>query len=173
VLCAPFVGGTGYGIPNWLLKLIAKAATFLGFGRVQFVKDKLERPFAGNNLTSDRIRFERNQTIVKMFPGLALGPPTARWISVMIDGIEEVMTMDFLRRIEIPSLIIAPSNDEIVPYAIYEELSQKFRAGKLITVPGSKHEVLQERDVFRAQALGAIEAFIPGSDADPTIFMTE
>lgn len=173
VLCAPFVGGTGYGIPNWLLKLVANTATFLGFGWVQFVKDKRERPFPGNNLTSDRIRFERNQTIVKRFPGLALGPPTARWIAVMIDGIEEVMTMDYLRRIEIPSLIIAPSNDEIVPYATYEELSQKFRAGKLITVPGAKHEVLQERDVFRAQALGAIEAFIPGSDADPTIFMTE
>jgi len=173
VLCAPFVGGTGYGIPNWLLKFLAKAATYLGFGRMRFVRDRLERPFTGNNLTSDRIRFERNQTIVKTHPGLALGPPTARWIAVMIDTIEEVMTMDFLRRIEIPSLIIAPSNDEIVPYAVYEALSQKFRAGKLITIPGSKHEVLQERDVFRAQALAAIEAFIPGSDADPTIFMTE
>jgi lysophospholipase len=174
VLCAPFVGGKGYGIPNGLLKFLADAATLLGFGWVQFVKDNLlDRPFTGNNLTSDRIRFERNQTIVKVFPELSLGPPTARWISVMIDGIGEVMTMDFLRRIEIPCLIIAPSNDEIVPYAVYEELSQKFRAGKLITVPGSKHEVLQERDVFRAQVLGAIEAFIPGSDADPTIFMTE
>jgi lysophospholipase len=173
VLCAPFVGGKAYGVPNWLLKSLANAATLLGFGWVQFTKDRVERPFAGNNLTSDRVRFERNQTIVRMFPGLALGPPTARWISVMIDGIEEVMTMDFLRRIEIPSLIIAPSNDEIVPYTVYEQLSQKFRAGKLITVPGAKHEILQERDVFRAQALGAIEAFIPGSDADPTIFMSE
>ena len=91
----------------------------------------------------------------------------------MIDGIEQVTTMDFLRRIEIPSLVIAPSNDEVVPYALYEELSQKFRAGKLISVPGAKHEVLQERDVFRVQALGAIEAFIPGSDADPGIFRSE
>jgi lysophospholipase len=174
VLCSPFVGGKGYGIPNWLLKFVADAATLFGFGWVQFVKDNLlDRPFTGNNLTSDRIRFERNQTIVKMFPALSLGPPTARWISVMIDGIEEVMTMDHLRKIEIPCLVIAPSNDEIVPYAVYEQLSQKFRAGKLITVPGAKHEVLQERDVFRAQVLGAIEAFIPGSDADPTIFMSE
>jgi lysophospholipase len=174
VLCSPFVGGKGYGIPNWLLRFVADAATLFGFGWVQLVKDNLlDRPFTGNTLTSDRIRFERNQTIVKMFPGLALGPPTARWISVMIDGIEEVMSMDHLRRIEIPCLVIAPSNDEIVPYSTYEELSQKFRAGKLITVPGAKHEVLQERDVFRAQVLGAIEAFIPGSDADPTIFMSE
>jgi len=173
VLCAPFIGATGYKMPNWLLKFLANAATLFGFGSVQFVKDKLDRPFAGNNLTSDRIRFERNQTIVKTFPGLALGPPTARWIAAMIDGIEQVMTMDHLRKIEVPCLVIAPSNDEIVPYASYEELSQIFRAGKLITISGAKHEVLQERDVFRSQALGAIEAFIPGSDADPSMFMTE
>jgi lysophospholipase len=174
VLCAPFIGATGYKMPNWLVRFLANAATLTGFGWVQLVKDNLlNRPFAGNNVTSDRIRFERNQTIVKMFPELALGPPTARWISVMIDGIDEVMSMDHLRKIEVPCLVIAPSNDEIVPYAIYEELSQKFRAGKLITIAGAKHEILQERDVFRAQALGAIEAFIPGSDADPSMFMSE
>lgn len=173
VLCSPFVGGRAYGMPNWLLKFVANAATLLGFGRVQFTKDQLERPYQGNNLTSDRTRFERNQTIVRMAPELALGPPTARWISVMIDTIERVTTMDHLRRIEIPCLIVAPSGDEIVPYSAYEQLSQKFRAGKLITIPGAKHEVLQERDVFRAQVLAAIAAFIPGSDADPMLFMSE
>jgi lysophospholipase len=171
VLCAPFIGATGYRIPNWLVKFLARASTVFGFGWVQFTPDRRERPFVGNNVTSDRIRFERNQTIVKTLPGLALGPPTARWIAVMIDGIESVMTMDHLRKIEVPTLIIAPSNDEIVPYACYEQLSQKFRAGKLITIAGSRHEVLQERDVFRAQALGAIGAFIPGSDADPSMFI--
>lgn len=172
-LCAPFIGATGYKMPNWMLKFLANAASLFGLGWIQFVKDRRDRPFAGNPLTSDRSRFERNQTIVTEFPDLALGPPTARWISVMIDGIEQVMTMDHLRKIEVPCLIIAPSGDEIVPYSCYEELSQKFRAGKLITIAGSKHEVFQERDLFRAQALGAIEAFIPGSDADPTIFMSE
>jgi lysophospholipase len=172
-LCAPFVGATGYKVPNWLLKLAANAATLFGFGWVQFVKDRKERPFAGNPLTSDRVRYERNQTIVKTSPGLALGPPTARWISIMIDQIETIMTIAHLRKIEVPSLIIAPSSDEVVPYDCYEDLSQKFRAGKLIAIPGARHEVLQERDIFRAQALAAIEAFIPGSDADPSIFVTE
>lgn len=173
VLCAPFVGSTGYSIPNWALKLLARSATLFGLGWVQFVRDELERPFAGNKLTSDPVRFERNQTIVATHPQLGLGPPTARWISAMIDGIQDVMTMNHLRRIEIPSLILAPSADEIAPYASYERLSQIFRAGKLITIPGARHELLQERDVFRAQALSAIDAFIPGSDADPTLFMSE
>ena len=57
-----------------------------------------------------------------------------------------------------------------MPYALFEDLSKKFRAGKLLTIAGSRHEILQERDIFRSQALAAIEAFIPGSDSEPTGF---
>jgi lysophospholipase len=66
--------------------------------------------------------------------------------------------------------VLAPSNDEVVPYHYFEEFSRKFRAGKLITISGAMHELFNERDVFRAQALSAIEAFIPGSDAEPMVF---
>jgi len=174
VLISPFVGAAGLGIPNWLLKLLANAATFFGFGWIQFSRDTLlNRPFKGNTITSDPVRFARNQAIAQAHPQLGLGPPTARWISVMIDAIEDVMTMDHLRKIEVPSLVIAPSNDQIVPYEKLEELSRKFRAGKLLTIPGSEHEILQERDIFRQQALAAIDAFIPGSDADPGQYSSE
>ena len=167
-LVAPFVGATGLGIPNWLLKIMANASTLSGFGWIQFSRDTLaNRPFEGNPLTSDRARFTRNQAIIQAQPKLGIGPPTARWIATMIDAIEEVNTMDYLRKIEVPCLVIAPANDQIVPYAELEALSRKFRAGKLLTIPGSQHEVLQERDIFREQALAAIAAFIPGSDADP------
>jgi lysophospholipase len=173
VLLAPFVGASGYRIPNPVLKLIARTATLFGFGGIQFVEDSAERPFAGNKVTSDPVRFERNNAIVAQWPVLGLGPPTARWISAMIDAIETVTTMDHLRRIEIPTLILAPSNDEVVPYPAFEALSRRFRAGKLITIAGARHEMLQERDIFRNQVLAAIEAFIPGSDADPTLYMSE
>ena len=167
-LVAPFVGATGLGIPIWLLKILANLATLFGFGGIQFSRDTLlKRPFEGNPLTSDPARFARNQAILQTSPKLGVGPPTARWISTMIGAIEEVTTMDHLRKIEIPCLVIAPVNDQIVPYAELEALSRKFRAGKLLTIAGAQHEVLQERDIFRQQALAAIAAFIPGSDADP------
>ncbi len=167
-LIAPFIGATGLGIPNGLLRILANLATAFGMGWVQFSRDNLlNRPFETNNLTSDPQRFARNQAIVRAHPELGIGPPTARWIASMIGAIDEVNTMDHLRKIEVPCLVIAPANDRIVPYAEMEALSRKFRAGKLLTIPGSEHEVLQERDVFREQALAAIAAFIPGSDADP------
>lgn len=167
-LVAPFIGAKGLGVPNWLLKIVANLATMTGFGWVQFSRDTLlTRSFEGNTLTSDPVRFARNQAIARTHPKLGIGPPTARWIATMIAAIEEVNTMDYLRRIEVPCLVIAPANDQIVPYSELEALSRKFRAGKLLTIPGAQHEVLQERDIFREQALAAIFAFIPGSDADP------
>ena len=169
VLVAPFIGAAGIGMPGWMLKFLARAATLVGCGWVHFSRDR-PKTFQQNNVSSDPVRYERNRHIVQTHPELGLGPPTARWISVMIDTIERVMTIDFLKRIEIPSLILAPSADKVVPFAAYEELSQKFRAGKLIAIAGAAHEVLQERDVFRVQALAAIDAFIPGSEADPALF---
>lgn len=170
VLAAPFIGMESIGMPRPLLKLLAGTATLFGLGWVQFSRDFLHRPFAGNAVTSDPARYERNRLIIQTNPQLGLGPPTARWISVMIDTIETVMTIDFLKRIEIPCLVIAPSADRVVPYSDFEDLSRRFRACKLITIAGAGHEVLQDRDVFRSQALAAIEAFIPGSDADPASF---
>ena len=170
-LVAPFVGATGLGIPNWLLKILANLATVFGLGWIQFSRDTLlNRPFKSNTLTSDPTRFARNQAIIQTHPQLGIGPPTARWIATMINTIEEVTTMDHLRKIELPCIVIAAANDQIVPYEALEALSRKFRAGKLLTVSGSQHEVLQERDVFREQALAAINAFIPGSDAQPELY---
>ncbi|MDO6965307.1 alpha/beta fold hydrolase [Rhizobium alvei] len=170
VLCAPFVGATGLGASVGLMKFLSGLATWTGFGWVQFSKDRPYRTFENNVLTSDPQRFARNETLARTWPSLALGPPTARWIRTMLRTIEEVQTLDHLKKIRIPCLILAPSGDRIVPYRHFEELSQKFRAGKLVTIQGAEHELLQERDLFRNQALAAIAAFLPGSDSDPMIF---
>ena len=148
-------------------------ATIAGLGWMQFSSDIRFRPFTDNVLTSDPKRYLRNQTIYRTHPELSIGPPTARWIHEMVKAIDRVRTMEHLGKIMVPTLILAPTLDGIVPYAAMEELSQKFRAGKLLTVHGSRHEILQERDLFRNQALAAIEAFIPGSDAEPLVLDTE
>jgi len=42
---------------------------------------------------------------------------------------------------------------------VQEELSRNFRAAQLIPVIGARHELFQERDIYRAQALAALDAF--------------
>jgi alpha-beta hydrolase superfamily lysophospholipase len=37
------------------------------------------------------------------------------------------------------------------------------RAGALVTIPGARHEMMMERDVYRSQFWAAFDAFVPGS----------
>jgi lysophospholipase len=76
------------------------------------------------------------------------------------------MTPNHLFSITIPTVVIAPTRDGVVPYIAQERLSRYFRAGQLVPVNGARHEIFQERDVYRSAALAAFHAFIPGSDAE-------
>lgn len=164
VLMAPFVGLGGQKLSPKNIHRISTLATFTGFGRICLTSDEPLKPFDDNPLTSDQLRFERNNEIIRRFPHLALGPPTARWLYEAQKTMKRVSSARHLASITVPTVIVAPGNDPIVPYAYQEKLSQYFRACQLVPVPGSRHEILQERDRFRAQALAAFDAFIPGGE---------
>ena len=158
-LCSPFVGLGGQSVsPRWI-KTVATALTWTGFGGKQLGRDNRERDFDGNPLTSDAERFARNIAIANGHPELFIGRPTARWLYEVMKIMPKVTRQDHLTRITIPTLLLAPVLDTITPYAVQEELSRNFRAAQLIPVIGARHELFQERDIYRAQALAAIDAF--------------
>jgi lysophospholipase len=165
VVAAPFIGLARQKVPHWLLAMLARAACILGLGKKQLSKDTGARPFEGNALTSDIDRFDRYVTLTQEQPQLSLGPPTARWLSEMFSAIKKVNRPDHLSAIMIPTLMLGATADPIVPFRAIERLSQYFRAGRLIPVHGARHELFQERDLYRDQAMAATLAFIPGSDA--------
>jgi lysophospholipase len=166
VVTAPFVGLARQKAPQWLIALMARSACLLGFGKKQLSKDLGTRPFEGNPLTSDPARFARYAALCDAHPQLALGPPTARWLSEMFTAIRNVNRPNYLSSIMIPTIVLAATADPIVPFQTVERLSQYFRAGQLIPINGARHEIFQERDLYRHQALAATLAFIPGSDAE-------
>ncbi|MGW9229420.1 alpha/beta fold hydrolase [Pseudorhizobium sp. NPDC055634] len=163
-LSAPYVGLRHDTWPVGVIRQIAALASWTGFGRLSAERERLNRPFAGNPLTSDAARFARNAALLAAHPELAVGPPTYRWLHETLKGVTRVTRQEHLTRITIPTLILAPVLDGIIPYAAQEELSRNFRAGQLVTINGARHEIFQERDIYRAQALAAIEAFMPGLD---------
>ncbi len=165
VVTAPFIGLARQKAPQWLIALIARTACILGFGKSQLSKDLGARPFEGNALTSDPARFGRYAALIEAQPQLALGPPTARWLSEMFAAIKKVNRPDHLSAIMIPTLVLGATADPIVPFHAIERLSQYFRAGRLIPINGARHEIFQERDLYRNQALAATLAFIPGTGA--------
>ncbi|RVQ05913.1 serine aminopeptidase domain-containing protein, partial [Sinorhizobium meliloti] len=120
----------------------------------------------GNVLTADDRRYARNLALIDARPQLRVGPPTARWLSEAFRTIRRVLKHEHLTRITIPAVILAPTADKLVPYLPVERLASNFRAGHLIPIDGARHELLQEADRYRAQAMAAILAFLPGADAE-------
>lgn len=169
VLLSPFVDLGGQKLSAGKIYLLSALLRWTGLGRLRLTSDSPLAPFEGNPVTSDPERYRRNQEILRAHPELALGPPTARWLYEAQSTMRKVSNPAHLASIMVPTVMISPGNDVLVPFASQERLSHYFRAAQFVPVPGARHELLQERDRYRAQALAAIEAFIPGSDEGPAV----
>lgn len=165
VLSAPFVGLHGEAMSAGKIFTLARLLCWAGLGNSRMSSSSKPPNFTTNVLTSDKIRFDRNTDINTQIPEVALGGPTARWLYECSKAIKRVNDPAHLTQITIPTLLLAPVLDGVVPFSAQEHLARHFRAGQLLSVPGARHELLQEDDRYRQQALAAIHAFIPGSDA--------
>ncbi|MEP9355318.1 alpha/beta hydrolase [Xanthobacter sp. KR7-65] len=119
--------------------------------------------FEGNPVTSDRGRFERTQALARTFPQLDLGAPTIGWLAGAYQTMAELTHPDTIARIRQPLLIIAAGGERLVSNKAIEHFSARLIAGAHVVVPASRHELLMERDIFRAQFWAAFDAFVPGT----------
>ncbi len=172
-LLAPFVELGGQAVGHRTIGFLAALATWLGLGFLPLSRDKGSLPFSRNLLTHDAARFTRNTAIVEAQSGLSLGPPSARWLHETFRAIRRVSQRQHLTRIRVPTIVLAPTQDRLVPYIAMERLARNFRAGHFIPIDGARHELLQESDYYRAQAMAAIEAFIPGNSPEMTEDISE
>jgi lysophospholipase len=123
----------------------------------------MQRPFIGNLLTSDPVRYARNVAVLEAEPALAIGWPTVAWTDSAFRVMGELAEPGYPGRIRQPILIIASGQDGIVSTPAIDEFAVRLRAGSHLIVPGARHELLMEQDRFRAQALAAFDAFVPGT----------
>jgi len=168
VLASPFVALGGQSMSQRQIAVIARLASLTGLGKRTFRKGEPPLGFTDNVVTSDARRFARNMAIYAEHPELSIGWPTARWLNETLGAMARVTHQDHLTRIRIPTLLLCATADALVPRKAVNDLARIFRAARLIEIDGARHELFQEADRFRAQALAAVEAFIPGSDAEDT-----
>ncbi|WP_309084795.1 alpha/beta hydrolase [Chelativorans sp.] len=149
-------------LPLRLAKGLAKTLCALGLGRMYVAghgRRGKEVPFQPNALTSDLARYERNQALVRAFPELFVGGPTAAWLNGAWAAARTVSDPDFKASIRLPILFLAAGRDQVVSTPMVERYARGLRSGKVLTIDGARHEILQEADFFREQALAAFEAF--------------
>ena len=166
VLSAPMIDlpGRATSLPARVL-LRAMRLTGQGGNYVPGGSDALTgvQSFINNPFTSDPVRFARNAAILEEDPTLGLASPTVAWADTALKTMRGFRAANYPSQIRQPILILAASNDTIVSTAAIEEFAYHLRAGSHLVIAGSKHEILQEQDRYRAQFWAAFDAFVPGT----------
>lgn len=119
--------------------------------------------FINNPLTSDPVRYARNAAILEEDPRLGTASPTIAWVDAAFKAMQTFKGAHYPSAIRQPILMLAASSDAIVSTAAIEEFAYHLRAGSHLVIAGSKHEILQEQDRYRAQFWAAFDAFVPGT----------
>jgi lysophospholipase len=150
-------------IPTALLRIMRMAGQ--GGRYVPGGSDELTgvSSFVNNPLTSDPVRYARNAAILEEDPTLGIAAPTVAWADTAFSAMRTFRGASYPSDIRQPILMLAASNDEVVSTAAIEEFAYHLRAGSHLVIAGSKHEILQEQDRYRAQFWAAFDAFVPGT----------
>jgi lysophospholipase len=164
VLSAPLLTLTGFPIPMPAIGLLANVLLGLGLGGRLLGPQRDAVPFEANQVTSDPVRYKRNRGIFAAHPQLATGGPTVRWVRSACRAAARVQEQAFVEKFRVPTLFVAAGADTIVSTPAVEAYARRLRSGSVLVVDGARHELLQERDIFRAQFLAAFDAFVPGTE---------
>ncbi len=168
VLLAPMIALPGMR-RSWVTRATVKTLRLTGFGGMYVpggdASVMMQRPFIGNLLTSDPVRYARNVAVIEAEPELSIGWPTVAWTDSAFKAMRQLSDPAVPTKIRQPMLIIAAGHDQIVSTPAIDEFSIRLRAGSHLIVPGSRHEMLMEQDRYRMQVLAAFDAFVPGTFA--------
>lgn len=122
----------------------------------------VRRSFEDNILTADPRQFQRLATTMTQLPDLAVGSPTIRWIAGALRMMARFADPRYAVETLTPILVVAAGADRIVDTAAVERFAIRLKAGRCITIPNSRHQLIMERDAVTAQFWAAFDAFIPG-----------
>jgi lysophospholipase len=150
-----------------LVRWLVRIADWIGFGAMMIPGGReeslfLTRPFAGNILTGDARQYERLKVATTQLPRLAIGAPTIRWLNGAFDLMARFALPRYPVETLTPILIIAGGADTLVDTAAIERFAIRLKAGRCVTIPGARHQVIMERPAIDAQFWAAFDAFIPG-----------
>jgi lysophospholipase len=122
--------------------------------------------FAGNPLTSDRRRWERDSGTLEAAPHLGLGGPTFAWLHAARRSLKEMKSIEKPRA---PVLIVAAGRDRVVDNEGIRRLARDVPGIAITFIPDARHEILSERDEIRQQFLAAFDSFITTSGVSGSV----
>jgi lysophospholipase len=155
----PGVVGAAFSAPMWGLNAPAYARvlvnTLCALGRGEAFAPTtpqkwLTEPFEGNQVTHSTVRFARNQALFLAEPAIQIGGSTNGWLKASFDLFDS-FTPDRLGKLDVPVLVVSGEAETIVANTSHVRIAGQVPNGTYRTIPGAKHELLNERDDLRDQ----------------------
>lgn len=114
-------------------------------------------PFAGNMLTSDPDEYAVMKAQLAAHPELALGGPTLAWLH---EALKEMRALARLPAPAVPALTYLGAEEAIVDPAPIHRRMAAWPGGRLVVLPGARHEVMMERPAIRSQVFDGMPALL-------------
>jgi len=167
ILCAPMLGINPRGAPWWLVERIARYLS-RKTPSAEFVwglaaRDQLTLPFALQIVTSDPVRYARNQALLAANPELRLNGPTWGWLAAAIRSIARMHAPGYAEAIATPSLLFGAGRDRVCETPAIAAFAARMPRARFLAIDGAEHELLMERDVFRIPLWSAFDDFMKKS----------
>jgi lysophospholipase len=150
VLTAPMMDVNTGAYPKAIARFLAKAGNKLGFsesyvfGHSEYHPTK--EPFEDNLLTHDRERFFKHRRMQLENPYFNIGGVTFGWLDATFDSISMLLDKNFLEKIQIPLLLIAAGEEEVVDNEPLKKVCEWLPSCQMKIYPQARHQILAEID---------------------------
>ena len=165
ILSAPMLAPAGGGMPEWTAQLIARIMCIFGRSKRRAwkpIENPLE-PYVPRQglLTHDADRYSDEFFWFRKRPFVRLGPASWRWVERAYASTRKLRNRRRLMQMDIPTLILATSTDELVDHPTIERAVHLMpKAEMKLFGPESAHEIFRGVDDVRDSALDACFAFL-------------
>ena len=161
---APMLGlRLGSNVAQRSVRLLTASMARLGLGSSYVLgggpSGPIEVDFADNILTSDPVRYERMQCVLRVEPNLMIGAPTMGWLHASLQAIDEVAREDYLTAIKVPAMIFLAEEDALITGTSIRHAALEMAHAELVSIPGARHEILIEQDIHRRRFWAGFSRF--------------
>jgi lysophospholipase len=123
-------------------------------------RDPLELRFEQNAVTSDRARWDRNQSYLRTQPFLRINGPTFGWLGAAFRSMARMRKASYAEGIATPLLLFGAGHDQIVKTEAIRDFAKHLPKGRYVELADAQHEILQENDAIRARFWSEFDAFV-------------
>lgn len=119
-----------------------------------------EMPYEGNDLTTDRFRYKRTQSLVRIHPTLRLWGVTNAFAKAVNERFKIIRKKGWVERINTKILVLNNLKDRVVDATKIASTIERLPNKEIIVFSSTEHEIFMEKDIHRKKMWEKIDNFI-------------